>query len=165
ATHSDTQFSVPYDLAYQFLLDQDVELSLAQSLINRVIKAHELTHIEATEKTVKDSLENLLHEQLEDVSFEGITFDKQIIQFVGPTGVGKTTTIAKIAAHCMLEHKKKIAFITADTYRIAAIDQLKTYARILDIPLKVAYSKKDFKQAIESFQAYDLILVDTAGRN
>src|SRR5699024_5525665 len=84
---------------------------------------------------------------------------------VGPTGVGKTTTIAKVAAKLMLEDTKKIAFITTDTYRIAAIEQLKTYARILNIPVEVAYNVKDYQQALKKLEGYDLILVDTAGRN
>src|SRR5699024_12633559 len=61
--------------------------------------------------------------------------------------------------------KKEVAFITMDTYRIAAIDQLKTYARILDVPIEVAYSLDDYKQALQKFQQYDYIFVDTAGRN
>src|SRR5699024_10009869 len=58
-----------------------------------------------------------------------------------------------------------VAFITMDTYRIAAIDQLKTYARILDVPIEVAYSLDDYKQALQKFQHYDYIFVDTAGCN
>ncbi len=106
-----------------------------------------------------------LEKHLNDLQFDGIDYDRQIIQFVGPTGVGKTTTLAKIAAQSILQHEKKIAFITADTYRIAAIEQLKTYARILDVPLEVAYSIEDYKNALDKFQDYDIIFVDTAGRN
>ncbi|GAE36047.1 hypothetical protein [Halalkalibacter akibai] len=95
----------------------------------------------------------------------GITFDKKIINLVGPTGVGKTTTIAKLAAFCVLKKQKKVALITTDTYRIAAVEQLKTYAKILNIPLEVAYSIDDFKRAIDQFKHYDLVLVDSAGRN
>src|SRR5699024_1495429 len=76
-----------------------------------------------------------------------------------------TTTLAKVAAKTILEQKKEVAFITMDTYRIAAIDQLKTYARILDVPIEVAYSLDDYKQALQKFQQYDYIFVDTAGRN
>src|SRR5690606_7134176 len=82
-----------------------------------------------------------------------------------PTGVGKTTTIAKVAAKLMLKKQKKVAFITTDTYRIAAIEQLKIYARILNIPVEVAYNVDDYKQAIQKLSNYDVILVDTAGRN
>ncbi|MDH4617209.1 flagellar biosynthesis protein FlhF [Brevibacillus sp. AY1] len=85
--------------------------------------------------------------------------------FFGPTGVGKTTTIAKLAANSMLQDKRKIGFITADTYRMAAIEQLKTYANILNVPLEVVFSPKEMAQAMERLSDCDLIFVDTAGRN
>ncbi|MCD7825320.1 MAG: flagellar biosynthesis protein FlhF [Clostridiaceae bacterium] len=87
------------------------------------------------------------------------------IFFVGPTGVGKTTTIAKIASTLKLSKKTKVALITSDTYRIAAVEQLKTYANILGIPLKVVYSPEDMVNATEDFREYDLVFVDTAGRS
>ena len=92
-------------------------------------------------------------------------FQKKFVNVVGPTGVGKTTTLAKLAAENALKHQKKIAFITTDTYRIAAIDQLKTYAKILNVPIEVAYNVEDFKQAATRFAHYDLVFIDTAGRN
>ena len=91
-----------------------------------------------------------------------------LVFFVGPTGVGKTTTIAKIASDFKLEKKARVAMITSDTYRIAAVEQLRTYANILDIPLQVVYTKyaiEELNHAIEQFKDYDLILVDTAGRS
>ncbi len=87
------------------------------------------------------------------------------IFFIGPTGVGKTTTIAKIASMLKMNKKKKIALMTADTYRIAAVEQLTTYANILDIPLHVVYSADEVKEAREQLKDYDLVLVDTAGRS
>ncbi len=85
--------------------------------------------------------------------------------FIGPTGVGKTTTIAKIASKFKVNEKAKIAFLTADTYRIAAVEQLRTYANILGIPLKVIYSEEEMLQAKEEFSDFDIIFVDTAGRS
>ncbi len=87
----------------------------------------------------------------------------KIIFFVGPTGVGKTTTIAKIASKLKVEQGRKVAFLTADTYRIAAAEQLRTYANILDTPLNIIYSVEELNQAIEKLEDYDAILVDTAG--
>lgn len=87
------------------------------------------------------------------------------VYFIGPTGVGKTTTIAKIASSFMLEKKAKVALITSDTYRIAAVEQLRTYANILGIPIKVVYTEDEIREAKESFADYDLVLVDTAGRS
>lgn len=89
----------------------------------------------------------------------------RFIFMIGPTGVGKTTTIAKIASKFKVEEKVKVAFLTADTYRIAAVEQLRTYANILGIPLKVVYTEEEMKQAREEFANYDIIFVDTAGRS
>lgn len=85
--------------------------------------------------------------------------------FIGPTGVGKTTTIAKLASSIKVEKKGKIALMTSDTYRIAAVEQLRTYANILDIPLRVIYSYTEMEDVQEEFKDYDIVLVDTAGRS
>ncbi|NLY18741.1 MAG: flagellar biosynthesis protein FlhF [Clostridiaceae bacterium] len=87
------------------------------------------------------------------------------VLFAGPTGVGKTTTLAKIAADYTLNQQKKIGFITADTYRIAAVEQLKTYAEILNIPVSVIYTPQEIQEAISGYSDKDLILIDTAGRS
>jgi flagellar biosynthesis protein FlhF len=87
------------------------------------------------------------------------------IAFVGPTGVGKTTTIAKLAATYKLRMNRRVAMITADTYRIAAVDQLRTYANIIGLPVKVAMTPQDLASAAESFAGFDVILIDTAGRS
>lgn len=87
----------------------------------------------------------------------------KIIYFIGPTGVGKTTTIAKIASKFCVEEKKKIALLTADTYRIAAAEQLRTYANILEVPFRVIYTPEEIVQAVAEFRDVDYILVDTAG--
>ncbi len=88
-----------------------------------------------------------------------------VVIFVGPTGVGKTTTLAKIAANYLLSQKKSVGLITADTYRIAAVEQLKTYAEILGIPVSVVYSANDIMDAVNQHSDKDIILVDTAGRS
>jgi len=86
------------------------------------------------------------------------------IVFTGPTGVGKTTTLAKNAAKFVRE-RSKIAFVTIDTYRIAATDQLKIYADILGVPLFICYTPQDLKITVESLLNYDTVLIDTAGRS
>ena len=86
-----------------------------------------------------------------------------VIFFIGPTGVGKTTTIAKIASKYKVEYNRKVAFITADTYRIAATEQLRVYANILDAPMSIVYSVAEINEEIEKYNDYDLIFVDTAG--
>ena len=89
----------------------------------------------------------------------------KVVFFVGPTGVGKTTTIAKIASKFRVEAGKKVALLTADTYRIAAAEQLRTYANILEVPFRVIYSAEEVSQALKDFHDYDLIMVDTAGHS
>lgn len=89
----------------------------------------------------------------------------KVVIFIGPTGVGKTTTIAKIASMYAVEQKKKIALVTADTYRIAAAEQLRTYANIMQVPFRVIYSEEDMTTAIQDFKEYDYIFVDTMGHS
>lgn len=88
-----------------------------------------------------------------------------IFTFLGPTGVGKTTTLAKLAAYLKVSRKCKIAIISIDTYRVGAADQLKTYAKILNAPLIMALNRQDFAEATDTFHGHDAILVDTIGRN
>ena len=89
----------------------------------------------------------------------------KVVFFIGPTGVGKTTTIAKIASKFSVDENRKVALLTADTYRIAAAEQLRTYANILEVPFRVVYSVEEVEQALDDFAAYDYILVDTAGHS
>ena len=91
--------------------------------------------------------------------------ETKFVFFIGPTGVGKTTTIAKIASTIKLGKQAKIALVTSDTYRIAAVEQLKTYANILGVPLKVVYSADEMKEMVKTFEGYDLVMIDTAGRS
>ena len=89
----------------------------------------------------------------------------KLIFFIGPTGVGKTTTIAKIASKFCVEEKKKIALLTADTYRIAAAEHLRTYASILEVPFRVIYTPEEIEESVAQYSDYDYILVDTSGHS
>jgi flagellar biosynthesis protein FlhF len=89
----------------------------------------------------------------------------RIIALVGPTGVGKTTTTAKLAAMYALNRGNKVALITMDIFRVGAVEQLKTYSRIMGIPLEVASTPKELEKAVEKHSACDLIFIDTAGRS
>jgi flagellar biosynthesis protein FlhF len=107
--------------------------------------------------------EDLIREALA-VSQEPVR-ESRVKVFLGPTGVGKTTTLAKLAARYALEQKKRVGLITTDTYRIAAIEQLKVYARIMDLPLEVATGREAFHRSMEHLKDRELILVDTPGRS
>ena len=87
----------------------------------------------------------------------------RVVALVGPTGVGKTTSVAKLSANLSIKEKKKVALVTADTYRIAATDQLKVYADIIGVPLEVVLSPKDMKIAVKRYKDHDYIFIDTAG--
>jgi flagellar biosynthesis protein FlhF len=89
----------------------------------------------------------------------------RVIALVGPTGVGKTTTIAKLAAMYALKRKVKVALVTTDTFRAGAVEQLKTYANILRVPMETASTKKELAKALEGHADKDIILVDTAGKS
>ena len=84
---------------------------------------------------------------------------------VGPTGVGKTTTIAKLAANYRLREKQRVGLITVDTYRVAAVEQLRTYADIIDLPMEVVATPREMREAVARMRNLDLVLMDTAGRS
>ncbi len=90
---------------------------------------------------------------------------KRVVALVGPTGVGKTTTIAKLAAGFPTAGKRKVGLITIDTFRIAAVQQLNAYAEIMDLPMEVVEDAKQMPAALERMSDVDLILIDTAGRS
>ncbi|WP_042144803.1 flagellar biosynthesis protein FlhF [Paucisalibacillus sp. EB02] len=160
-----SKFSPDYQVIFQYLLDQEIAEDIAITITNNVVKKHGENGVSPDQTTILHEVKQEIEAQLDNLSFQGISPSAKIVHFVGPTGVGKTTTLAKVAARLMLQDKRKVAFITMDTYRIAAIEQLKTYAKILDTPVEVVYSIEDYHNATLKLKEYDLILVDTAGRN
>ncbi|MFD0943344.1 flagellar biosynthesis protein FlhF [Savagea faecisuis] len=154
----------PLQVIYEGLMDHELNEKLTLQICDAVyqkIKTKDVVDDELLMKLVRQAL----LQQFEQYECGGVTFDKKFINIVGPTGVGKTTTIAKIAARALLEKKKKIGFMTTDTYRIAAIEQLKTYANLLQAPVEVVYSREDFERAMDRYADYDIVFIDTAGRN
>lgn len=149
----------------QLLLKQEIAENVVETIVNASLNWWQESEDEKIEADVLIWAKEYMIKKISHLPFSGISFTKKFITVVGPTGVGKTTTLAKVAADCILKYKKKIAFITTDTYRIAAIDQLKTYANILNAPIEVCYNMEDFQQAVEKFENYDLVFIDTAGRN
>lgn len=141
------------------LIHQGVELELAKSLISAVPR---IAHGAEAKLSLKRALARLL-------PVGGVLpterSPKQVVALVGPTGVGKTTTIAKLAATYALEHNRKVGLLSLDTYRIGAIEQLRTYAQIMDIPLQIAYDADEMREGLDALQGYDLVLIDTIGRS
>ncbi|WP_175989017.1 flagellar biosynthesis protein FlhF [Bacillus sp. Marseille-Q1617] len=128
-----------------------------------------LKAVEGNPQVLRDSLlsdaKHFLKNTVSDIPMSGLSYKKKYINVIGPTGVGKTTTLAKMAAEAVIDKRMKIGFITTDTYRIAAIEQLKTYAGLLNVPVDVVYKLDDYKKAIEKFRDFDHVFIDTAGRN
>ncbi|MBB6674613.1 flagellar biosynthesis protein FlhF [Cohnella nanjingensis] len=120
---------------------------------------------EADEETALALATEVLREWLAPAADDGLSGETRIVNFVGPTGVGKTTTIAKLGAEQAFVHRRSVGFITADTYRIAAVDQLRTYADILNVPLEVVFSPSELTRAYKKLEDRDLLFMDTAGRN
>ncbi len=152
-----------------------LQLIKEQLLANEVDEKYISQLITEIEPTLKkdSSVENILSGIYQKIVLKlgktevmGVTSKKaRFVFFIGPTGVGKTTTIAKLASKLKLDMKLNVALMTADTYRIAAVDQLKTYAEILQVPLKVVYSDTELKDAYEEMKSFDIVLIDTAGRS
>ena len=161
----DIQYPELLEQAHSFLIEQDVDATIRAQIMAPLLEKWRSAKQDVSRVEVQEWLRDSILTLLEWISMEEMGFNKKYINIVGPTGVGKTTTLAKVAAETMLNQKKKVAFITTDTYRIAAIDQLKTYAKILNVPIEVAYNLEDFKRAADRFSHYDIVFIDTAGRN
>lgn len=142
-------------------IDEEIKTGLVKDLVAKWYAAGE----DVLESQVSEWARQFLLAEISPFSFGEISLAKKYINVIGPTGVGKTTTLAKIAANIILRQQKSVGFITTDTYRIGAIEQLKTYANILDVPLEVCYSLEDFEHATKKLEECDVILIDTAGRN
>jgi flagellar biosynthesis protein FlhF len=152
-------------LLEQKLIDHEFVPYLIEEIKTVIISKLQEHDLDLTEEHVINEAKIYLKQMINSVDRKGIASDTQIAHFVGPTGVGKTTTIAKLAAEQVLKHKRKAGFITSDTYRIAAVEQLKTYANILNVPLEVVFSPQELTKAFEQLKGQELIFMDTAGRN
>ena len=161
-----TQSQYPDELLpfVDFLKQQELGEELITAISDELFE-HYSQNNQLTWNEMQEIAKDYLRKELYDLPISGMSYDKKYINVLGPTGVGKTTTIAKIAARSVLEKKKKIGFITTDTYRIAAIEQLKTYAALLQAPVEVVYNAADYAEAIKKLAHLDLIFIDTAGRN
>ena len=148
---------------YEALLAQEVEEELARRLSERVLNGapRDLDPGTARVQAVREL--TLVLGSPQPVALNGVR--PHVVALVGPTGVGKTTTLAKLAARFALLEHRQVAMITADTYRIAAVEQLKTYGEIIGVPVEVVFSPAELKEAVARHKSADLVLLDTAGRN
>jgi flagellar biosynthesis protein FlhF len=151
--------------AYATLLDADVPEVLARRLVRHVaerLEPDEAHRPEAVREALLEAVESALPIAPPIAAVPGT---RRVVALVGPTGVGKTTTVAKLAATFKLVHGLRLGLVTVDTYRIAAVEQLRTYAEIIDLPLAVANAPDEMRKAIDGLGAVDLVLIDTAGRS
>ncbi len=181
ATSAGTSPAIPsrprsIEAAHAHLLEQELDSDLAARIINDVAKqfagasASAGASSQPSDADVRHALEQRLVAILPSDDEDPFAMapganGARRIAFVGPTGVGKTTTLAKIAAQLKLKRGLRVGIVAADTYRIAAVDQLRTYAEILGLPVEVASSPKDAARACASLSDVDVILIDTAGRS
>ena len=147
------------------LVERDIDPTAARELIERL-----RGHITPMELAQPDLLRGRLVRMIADDlhiagPIDATTGQRRLVALVGPTGVGKTTTIAKLAANFRLGQQLRVGLITVDTYRIAAVEQLRTYADIIDLPMHVVATPREMREAIERTKNLDLVLIDTAGRS
>lgn len=159
---SEDEFAQPI---LALLDEQDIQPDIFMSWLEQYKERTDSTPEERSTANFGSFVENQMRMLFQEVAPEGIQSTTHVVYVVGPTGVGKTTTIAKLAAEQLFRHQRKVGFITSDTYRIAAVEQLRTYATILNIPLEVVNSPADFIRAMKALEHCDLIIMDTAGRN
>jgi flagellar biosynthesis protein FlhF len=160
--------SVPEELYdyYAQLIDNQVGEELAKELIvslQKQVRPEHYAQPDFVKSKLVDQLDKLISTTGPIVRTK--TVGPHIVALIGPTGVGKTTTLAKLAANLKLKEKHRVGLITLDTYRIAAVDQLRRYAEIIGSPLKVVSGADDLREAVRSMSDCDFILIDTAGRS
>jgi flagellar biosynthesis protein FlhF len=147
------------------LIEADVPEELARELVERL--RSQATGPELQDpKLLRTQLCRLLEERIKTTG--PITVEpgrRRLVALIGPTGVGKTTTIAKLAAHYRLRERRNVGLITADTYRIAAVEQLRTYAEIIDLPMYVVATPREMREIVRKLEHLDLVFMDTAGRS
>lgn len=145
---------------YERMVASELDAALIQTLMTRLVQEDDVEQgVRALEPTIVEWLQG--GGPIQTAKGAGPT----IVALVGPTGVGKTTTIAKLAANFRLLAQKDVGLITIDTYRVAAVEQLRTYGDIIGIPVEVVLTPSALKQALDRFQNKDLVLIDTAGRS
>lgn len=150
-------------LLYNTMIENEVDEKYANQIIDEFEKNNKANM--PMDYALSNVYQKLILKFGKPVEIEPAQKGAKVIFFIGPTGVGKTTTIAKLASKFQLDEKKRVALLTADTYRIAAVEQLRVYANILEVPFEVIYSTEDLELALQHYADYDYIMVDTAGHS
>lgn len=161
---SDPGWSEAIQNLYGRLVRCDIPKDIAQGLVRDVLSKLPKEDWNDEEKTYR-GLSTIIAQRIHTLDPWEFTGEQRVVVLIGPTGVGKTTTIAKLAANFALVGGRNVGLITVDTYRIAAVEQLKTYAEIIGLPVQVAYSPKELKDGLAKLKDRDLVLIDTAGRS
>lgn len=147
------------------LEEQEVDEDVIQFIVKKIMSHHPSIDQQTEQEVAGIVLSTLTRLFQDGIALEDLDPNATLITLIGPTGVGKTTTIAKLASRQVLFQRKKVGFLTADTFRIAAIEQLKTYANILNIPIEVVESPDQLKQSLVNLKNCQMIFMDSAGRN
>ncbi|MBM4089157.1 MAG: flagellar biosynthesis protein FlhF [Planctomycetes bacterium] len=152
-------------LLFTDLIDAEISEELAREFIDRVRQGSAKGDLEDP-VLLKARVARMIEEEISVTGpIRAAAGEHRLVALVGPTGVGKTTTIAKLAGNYHLREHRRVGLITVDTYRIAAVEQLRTYADIIDLPMEVVSTPREMRQAVDRFADLDLILMDTAGRS
>lgn len=155
------------DWEEEFFIRKILSLGLHRDFVNSFIEEIKYSKKEVSQGILTEVYKGFLRwKMMESIETLNPTFDRmKIWSFIGPTGVGKTTTLVKLAAQLSLNVNSKITIITIDTYRIGAIEQLKIYTDILRLPLEVAHNPEELRKIINKWDGQDLLMIDTPGRS
>lgn len=161
--HPETGLPPEFADFYRVLVERGVTRKIAAALVGGVVREGELSILRKPRVFTER-----LHMELRRMARvnNGLALSagrRRVAVLCGATGVGKTTNLAKLAAHFAIKERIRVALITADTYRIAATDQLRVYANIIGLPLRIVNDALEMREALDAFQEYDLVLMDTAG--
>jgi len=150
---------------YTDMIDAEVEDDLSRDLIFQLKEKFDADELKDAQ-IAREKLTEMVEAEIRCADpISTVPGQRQVVALVGATGVGKTTTIAKLAANLRLREGVKMGLVTVDTYRIAAVEQLRTYAEIIDLPMKVVTSPPEMRRALDELSGLDLVLIDTAGRS
>ncbi|MBQ7919971.1 MAG: flagellar biosynthesis protein FlhF [Lachnospiraceae bacterium] len=163
ADFEDSELTKYTKLIYNTMIDNEVDEKYANQLISEMEKVYKQNL--PIDNVLAGIYQRMILKFGKPAPITEAKEGPKVVLFMGPTGVGKTTTIAKLASRYIVEEKKKVALLTADTYRIAAAEQLSTYASILQAPFRIIYTKDELVDSIKYYHEFDYIFVDTAGHS